>query len=149
MMCVYFMFGCGKWGQWVHEPNASHKDAEIASYCGLFPLVLKWRSWWLGCERRRKYKRKSTLYIRVTKTQETHDLNLFFFEGESKDQKKKKSVPSSSSLWARGQARGGRKDGEEEEEGGGMKSGGWEEKQEKAGRICGDCRGAWNRCRII
>lgn len=40
-------------------------------------------------------------------------LALFLGEGEKRP---KKSVPPSSSLWARGQARGGRK-GDEEEEG--------------------------------
>lgn len=41
------------------------------------------------------------------------------------------------------------KRGGQREEGGGMKRRGGEGKQENTGRICGDCRGAWNRCRII
>lgn len=68
-----------------------------------------------------------------------------FFWGKKRP---KKSVPPSSSRWARGQARGGRKEVEEGEEGRRDE----EEREggrEKAGRICGDCRGAWNRCRII
>lgn len=89
------------------------------------------------CERKTEIGKETTLYIWVTKTREARGLKVFWGGNE----KIRKSVPPSSSLWARGQARGGRK---------GAK---WrrrdEEGRERAGRICGDCRGAWNKCRII
>lgn len=92
---------CGKGGQWVHKMYTTHRDAEMASYCSLFPPVFRWKSWRVGYRRRWKYKWKSTLYIWLTITRETHDLSVFWGG--------KKSVPTSSSLWALGQARGGRK----------------------------------------
>lgn len=102
----------------------AHEDAEMASYCSSLPSVLRWR---LCCFRRgwrQKHWRKSTFYIRVTKTRQAQDLKVFlFFLGAGK-KKIRKSVPPSSSLWARGQAKG-RKEGERRG-GGGMKRGGRE-----------------------
>lgn len=130
--------------------DTTYKDAAAGVCCSLFPLVFslsyhKLAPWEEGNS-------QGNQHIWVTKTHRIWTLFLFGGRGvglgEVGAEGEAKSLfllPVLSGLRAKWLEEGRRV----KRRRGGMKSRGREEKQEKADRIYGDCRGAWNRCRIF